>query len=1014
MNRSDLKAFRKRGAKLETSPNPMITKYLLSLCVLALGLCSPIQSQPNIILIMVDDMGFSDLGSYGGEIETPNLDSLAASGLRFKNFRVTPMCVTSRISLLSGMDHHRAGRNNMPQGLSFAYLLRDAGYQTHWVGKNHGLEKLQIGNSAADFGFDNFYGLVGGETNNFQGDARWEENNQSLNYPANVPSGFYSTTNITDKAIEYIDQALAAGDPFFSFVAYNAPHGPLQAPKADIDKYLNANTYAVGWDVLREARYNKQLALGLIDSRYRLPEKGNEIPPWDDLPQTGANPWELNKDFEELTMATYAAMVDQIDQNVGRLVAHLQDPNGDLNTDDSVMDDTLILFFADNGGVYAGAFYNHQTEPWKFDDSGVNTGFGWGMLMNTPFRYYKHSSHEGGIRSPLIAHWPNGIKPGLQNSILSQALNIWDIYPTLIEIAGTAAYPASYDPDNNPLTANSLTPKSLQGESFAPIFNDPSYQLSSDTFIPTFIRSNGFYENAWKIVHYADGPWELYDLSEDPTEIFDLSNVFPEKRQELIDKWDLFRASSPLPASGWNTPAQANHRNWGFDEIHPGMLSTNPEYMAAGVPINTDLNFTIDGTVDFNDTSDRYIRLQRYGSSDILWQADPDQTHPSQGSSTITFTDLPELEPGSHYYITWDSGWFKYDGQNIARVYEAPFAYRFKTASTYEQTVIKNSRATPGSSALFSDDINGDSIPELANYLLATDTDNDETIFEVIFDETTAPTTPILRFQSPTNPGSARLHIEHSDDLAGGFTPIFEIDGNTTSIQNNSVFSLGQYAYGATTTYTVRLDTDEVDPSQNFFRARATPNSGEVPLAAWAFQKNSLDPIQLSPLVSASSATTMGNNSGLINSLNSLTLPHPLFAWSGSHLPENAIGVQMQTAVTARTPVEITKIIYTGYTWSTRSQGNAATTVSADIVAFLNGALDPTIPVRAARADISRVDGEDYLKTFRITYNLDSRILNIGDQWELRARLNDENTSNYSINQEGFGISSVVVYGVAQ
>lgn len=978
-----------------------------------------VSAQPNIIVIMVDDMGYSDLGCYGGEIDTPQLDSLAAGGLRFQNFRVTPMCVTSRISMMSGMDYHRAGRGNMPNALSFAHLLRDAGYQTSWTGKNHGLTTLTIGDPVTDFGFDNFYGFEGGATNNFQGDANWVENNVSLNYPASVPGDFYSTTYITTKAIEYMDQAVDDEEPFFSFVAYNAPHGPLQAPKVDIDKYLNAGTYAAGWDQLRVERYNRMKLLGIIDNSFVLPNHGVEVNAWANMPETGSHDWELNKTFEELSMATYAAMIDQIDQNVGRIVDYLKDPNGDEDLSDSILEDTLILFLADNGGVYAGAFKSHDSEPWEIGtagtNTGINTGFGWGMLMNTPFRYYKHSSHAGGIRSPLIAHWPSGIASGLNNSILPQSANIWDLYPTLLDIAGAGPYPTSYDPDNNPSTLNSLTPESLQGESLAPIFTNANSVAGSNTFITTYQRSGGYYENGWKITHYADGPWELYDTINDPTERFDLRAVYPSKYQDLIQKWDLFRVSHPLPVTGWATPNQANaHRGWGFDQIRPGMLATDPEYMASGVPIDTDLTFTIDGIVDFNGSAGLFIRLQKFGSSDIIWEADPLPSHPSQGTSTITFTDLPTLEPDTHYYITWDNGWFEYDGTNISQVNEAAFAYRFKTASAYEQTVTNKTQATPGSTFLVGDDIDGDGLPEIANYLLATDPSTGETRFEVIFDETTTPATPILRFNSPANPASAELSVLHTDDLANGFTPVYQVNGATVTTIGSALETASRYTYGDQTSHTLRLDLNEVSATQNFFRISATQNSGEIPLAVWHFGKNSLAPIRLSAEITAHSVTSMSANQGIVSTLTALSLPHPVFAWSGAELPETSIGVQIQTKVTAVNPVEITKIVYTGYAWSTRSSGTD-TIISADVVAFLDGILD-TPGIRATRADIITVNGEGILKPFSITYDLgaNSRTLSTGEDWELRARLQDMDATIYSLEEEGFGISSITIFGIAQ
>lgn len=979
-----------------------------------------VSAQPNIILILVDDMGYSDLGCYGGEIDTPNLDSLASEGLRFNNFRTTPMCVTSRVSMFSGMDYHRVGRNNIPHGLSFAYLLRDAGYQTTWVGKNHGLESMVIGDVTKDFGFDHFYGFYGGATNNFLGDANWKEDNVTI---PSFPADFYTTDAITSKAIEYIGNAIDDNEPFFSYVAYNAPHGPLQAHQSDVEKYLNAGIYANGWEPLRQNRLAALQAMGMIDESVVLALPGVEVPDWDSLPQTGLNAWELDKDFEELTMAAYAAMVDSIDQNVGRIIAKLQDPNGDEDTADSVLEDTLILFLADNGGVYAGAYKAQTNLPWDRSQTGINTGFGWGMLMNTPFRYYKHSSHAGGIRSPFIAHWPNGIANSLENSILGQSFTLLDIYPTLLDLAG-ATYPTTYDPDSNSGTSNSLTPKSLEGESIVPIFTNAASSAGSDTFISSYLRSNGYYEDGWKIAHYSDGPWELYNVDKDPTERIELSNVYPAKYQELISKWTAYRTVSPFPNSAWKTPSQDRHRGWGFDQIRPGMLSTIPAYMSAGVPIDTDLTFEIDGIVDFNGSVGKSIRLQRYGSSDIIWQADPDETHPSQGTSTIALTDLPLLEPNTHYYITWDLGWFKFNGTNIGAVQEAAFAYRFKTAASYEGTLCNNSGLIAGSTIAVDDDIDGDGIPELAGYMLAVGEDNEATHFDIIFDETTTPVTPLLQFRGRNNLSGGKLVIEHTDDLAAGFTPVYEIEGTTAGIQDPAVASVSKREYASTIDYTLRLDTAEVGADQNFFRAVATQKTGEIPLAIWVFNKNSLEPVQVSPLVTALTATLDGVNSGLlpIDGVTGFTLPSTLLAWSGDQLPDSALGNQIQTAVTAVAPVEVTKIVYTGYAWSTRTPGTA-TTISADIVAWRDNVLDSP-GIRATRADIVSVNGEFSLNPFSITYDFTafnggsrSGLLGVGEKWDLRARLQDgievPNTDD-DIDAEGFGISTVTVYGIAQ
>ncbi|MFC7336047.1 arylsulfatase [Haloferula chungangensis] len=965
-------------------------------------------SQPNIVFVFVDDMGYSDIGCFGGEIDTPRIDSLADAGLRLSNFRVTPMCVTSRASLISGMEYSAAGFGNVSNGLSFAHLLRDAGYHTSITGKVHAFGNLSTGNPNTDYGFDRFFGFRDGATNNFKGDDTWRLDNADFN---NFPPGFYATDAITDYTIDFIDQALSQGKPFFSWVCYNAPHGPHQAFEADIRKYYDTEVYAAGWDQLRRERFERQKAMGLVPADMVLAETGAEVPEWNSLPETSTDEWVRQKDFEALCMSAYAGMVDSVDQNVGRIIDHLSDPDGDPMTDDSVLENTLIIFCSDNGGSYAGQWTDRSALPWD-PNSNVrfNTGYGWGVLQNTPFRSYKHSSYGGGVRSPFVAHWPDGISLPA-GTILHQASNLWDFYPTFLELAG-ATYPASY--------AGKST-KPLMGESIVPLFTNASSTAGSDFFISHFTdRSKGLFDDGWKIVRYFDGPWELYNFDADPGEHHDLAGVRPDLRDVMVAQWDAHFAINP-PSGGngsvWNLPPGTEHRGWGFDNIRTGLVSSVPEYMSGGVPTDTPLTLTFVGAIDFNGTEGKKIRLQRFGNPEILWEADPDTSHPAQGSNTITFTDFPELEPDAHYYITWDTGWARYrDGnlKNINAVLESAFAYRFKTASSYGNELEKTLTVPPGGTALPEDDNTGNGVPDLLDHLLGAGMDSVEPRIRTGFDQTTNPPTPLLTFSGRNASSGSTLGIEYSPDLVTPFTPLFSINGSNHNPVGGTVTQFFERTGDDRTDYTLRLDPSAFPDGHGFFRAAGTI-AGEVPLSIWTFRESSFSPVTLSTLATSQDATINGANSGIISSAGSFTFDDPVVAWSGAQLPASGISNQLRTAITATTDIEVTRITYTGYLWSDRPSG-ATTTVQADVVAFLNGSLDSPGVVSPNKTLVTG-NGGKRITPFEISHPINGKTLNATDNWELRLRLEDDNGAAYSLgnpgDQEGFGIDTVLIYGKA-
>ncbi|MCB1125939.1 MAG: sulfatase-like hydrolase/transferase, partial [Verrucomicrobiae bacterium] len=368
---------------------------------LALLAAAPVRAaaSPNIVLILADDLGFSDIGCYGGEIATPNLDRLAAGGLRFTRFYNCAKCETTRATLLTGRYHHEVGIAKLANAATLAEVARGAGYTTLMAGKWH------MNGNPLDRGFDRYFGHLSGACNYFTGDNTFRVDREVYEVPA---SGFYTTDADTDWALRFIREA-DPGRPLFLYLAYNAPHYPLQAPEAEVRKYLGK--YRPGWDVLQQQRLARQREMKLLPRDYPLPPRPADVPAWDSLT-------EQEHAEHDLTMATFAAMVEHVDRGVGRLVEDLE-RNGEL-------DNTLILFLSDNGACYEwgpfgfdgpsrrGADVLHTGDGLReIGQAGTWQSYGsaWANLGNTPLNLYKHFCHEGGISSPLIAHWPGQIAP---------------------------------------------------------------------------------------------------------------------------------------------------------------------------------------------------------------------------------------------------------------------------------------------------------------------------------------------------------------------------------------------------------------------------------------------------------------------------------------------------------------------------------------------------------------------------------------------------------------------------
>jgi arylsulfatase len=478
---------------------------------------------PNIVLILADDMGFSDIGCYGSEIPTPNLDRLAGRGLRFTQFQNTARCCPTRASLLTGLYPHQAGIGHMVvdrgfpayQGhlngrcVTIAEALRPAGYTTLMSGKWHVGENRP--HWPTDRGFDHYFGLINGSSSYFQVD---QGKTLALDDKPYTPpdKGFYLTDAITDHAVGFLDRHTSRDKPFFLYLAYTAPHWPLHALPEDIEKYRGK--YMMGWDELRRQRHERMIQMGLVRKEWPLTPRDQRAPAWKDVG---------DKAFRDLSMAVYAAQIDRMDQNIGRVLTSL-DRSG-------LADNTLVLFLADNGGCAEEINRGKPGVGPGGPDSYWSYGLPWANASNTPFRLYKHWVHEGGISTPLIASWPGRIKePG---SITHQPGHLIDLMATCVDV-GNARYPATFN-------GNAITP--MEGRSLRPVFEgrhrEPHPAICWEHEGNRAVRQEG-----WKLVSRYEGGsgWELYDMEADRTEMSDLGAKHPAKVKELSAIWDAWAA----------------------------------------------------------------------------------------------------------------------------------------------------------------------------------------------------------------------------------------------------------------------------------------------------------------------------------------------------------------------------------------------------------------------------------------------------------------------------------------
>ncbi len=475
---------------------------LFLLCAALLGLQPPEDKRPNIVLIMADDLGFADLGCYGAEIRTPHLDRLAADGLRFTQFYNTAKCHSSRVSLMTGLYCDQAGGAKLSRGATLAEVLAPAGYFTAMTGKWH------LSGQPTDFGFQRYWGHLSGATNFFTGDKTFRLNGEPWEVPKELNGRpFYTTHANADFAVEFIEEALGEKKPFLLYVAFNAPHYPLQAPEAAVQR--QDGRYDAGWDKLRKERYERQVASGLIPAKWKLSPRPDHIPAWNSL-RPDEKQWEADR------MEVFAAMVELVDENIGRLVDFLKKKG--------IFENTLILFCSDNGACPFDRTRGQSEKPWSaksywcYDAS-------WAHMGNTPFRLYKQNQHEGGISSPLIAHWPRGLKtkPG---AITPQPGHLIDFMATFIDLAG-AKYPKK-------IGDRLIDP--LQGRSLVPIFEGGT-RSPHETLYFHFGTDRALRQGPWKLVSAKLGRWELYNMDEDRTELNDLSSEMKDRLETMSKEW---------------------------------------------------------------------------------------------------------------------------------------------------------------------------------------------------------------------------------------------------------------------------------------------------------------------------------------------------------------------------------------------------------------------------------------------------------------------------------------------
>lgn len=540
-----------------------------------------LDGRPNIIVILTDDMGFSDIGCYGGEIETPNLDRLASEGVRFSQFYNTARCCPSRAALLTGNYSHQAGVGHMlretaypgysdhlsTDTMTMAEVLSQNGYRTYMTGKWHVARSIAADGNKEHWpmqrGFQKYYGIITGASSYYDPATLCRGNNFITveNDPEYKPEKYYFTDAIADNSIKFIDEheKESPEKPFFMYVAFTAAHWPLHAPEDEIAK--NKGKYDAGYDVIRRARFEKMKKLGIVKDDVPFTESVGD---WDKVE---------NKAWEARTMETYAAMVHRMDTGVGRIVEKLKS--------DGLLDNTLIMYMQDNGGCAETIGRENTAKYADYKPMGPNDlqkkiwppmqtrdgrpvktgtdvmaggpdtynsyGENWANVSNTPFRLYKHWSHEGGISTPLIVHWNEGVAPEMINKIVREPSHLIDVMATALDVSQTS-YPSTYK-------GHEVVPPS--GKSLVPLVQDKAFDRGEPIFFE-HEDNRAVRAGKWKIVTNGDKPWELYDMETDRSETRDLAKQKPEIVADLSAKWDAWaKKNDVLPLGGWRESDQA-------------------------------------------------------------------------------------------------------------------------------------------------------------------------------------------------------------------------------------------------------------------------------------------------------------------------------------------------------------------------------------------------------------------------------------------------------------------------
>ncbi|MFM9376435.1 sulfatase-like hydrolase/transferase [Gordonia sp. VNK21] len=526
----------------------------------------PPEKAPNIIVVLVDDMGYADIGPFGSEISTPNLDRLASAGYRLSNYHTTPVCSPARAALLTGLNPHRAGFGSVANSdpgfpglrleladdvLTLPEILRESGYATFAVGKWHLVRDADLGPGRTrkswplQRGFDSYYGSLEGLNSFFHPNQLTADNS-----PVDVteyPEDYYVTDDLTDRAIRQIKglRAQQPDKPFFLYFAHIAMHGPHQVKDEDLARYRGK--YAQGWDEVRRRRFERQVQSGLFDPGTPIAERNTE--PGYDAPEWASLTEDEQRRYQRY-QEVYAAMVDSVDQSLGRIV--------DTLTELGELDDTIIVFTSDNGGTaeggatgtrsYFSQFVHGPVPPdWERDVPhdeeligsaalGVHYPRGWGQASNTPFRFYKGQTFAGGVRVPFVLSWPAGLaRDDGDSGVRRQFSYVTDLAPTLLELAGVPTPPTRHGRPAQP----------RDGVSIAEVLRDRKIDSPHREQYAEFGGHRGFYRDGWKLLSRHRSPetvddprWELYDVRTDPAETHDLAGQFPELVTELAQAWD--------------------------------------------------------------------------------------------------------------------------------------------------------------------------------------------------------------------------------------------------------------------------------------------------------------------------------------------------------------------------------------------------------------------------------------------------------------------------------------------